>query len=148
LGDGGARQRTLQRAPRAGEDNPESWVRGAQAAEARITEQGRRAVKEHEKGRAAGGLDPYHITYTQSAVVGLAALDLVPEPTRAVGLAIARGSRVFSGRVDEAGSPYIDCFFRASNMQMGPMLFGLTEGKRAGDEALVRFARDLATAPA
>jgi len=60
---------------------------------------------------------------------------------------MASGVREEGGRVDAAGNPYIDVFNRTLNMQLGPVLFGLTAGAAAADEPLMRFYRDLATSP-
>jgi hypothetical protein len=92
-------------------------------------------------------LDPYDITYNQSAAAALAVLDDVPAAVTAVNYAMAKAVRDEGGRVDPAGFPYIDCFSRTLNMQLGPVLFGLTAGKARNDTALVRFYRDLATSP-
>lgn len=131
----------------AKEADEERLVRGAQNATAKLSEGGKRAIKEHEKGRAYGPLDPYHITYTQSAAAALAVLANAPASVSAVNLAMAGAVRRVGGKADRAGYPYIDCFARTLNMQMGPMLFGLTAGASAGRGDLVRFYRDLATAP-
>jgi hypothetical protein len=52
--------------------------------------------------------------------------------------------REFGGKADKAGWPYVDCFSRTLNMQLGPVLFGLTAGAAAGRKELVQFYRDLA----
>jgi hypothetical protein len=126
----------------------ENLLRGARGSKAKITNNGSRKLREDEKGRAYGALDPYHITYTQSAAAALAALPDAPPTVSAVNLAMASGVREAGGLVDAGGFPYIDCFNRTLNMQLGAVLFGLTAGARAGDTELVRFYRDLATAPA
>lgn len=140
-------ERILRHGLKAREADRAALLRGAEAARAKLTQNGRRRVAEHEKGRAYGGLDPYHITYTQSAAAALALFGEVPERVAAINHAMASAVREFGGRVDEAGYPFIDCFNRTLNMQMGPVLFGLTAGAAAGDEALAGFYRDLATAP-
>jgi len=147
LGSADRMQKILSQPQVAKEADQERLVRGAENSRAKLTQNGKRKLREDEKGRAYGMLDPYHITYTQSAAAALGVLADVPDPVHAVGLAYARGVREVGGRADATGLPYIDCFNRTLNMQMGPMLFGLTEGKRAGDEELVRFYRDLATSP-
>ncbi len=129
------------------EGDATSLVEGARYDTARITDHGRRKLREDEKGRAYGRLDPYDITYTQSAAAAVVALVDTPPAVNAVDYAMALGVREFGGRIDPAGFPYIDCFNRALNMQLGPVLFGLTAGAREGDDGLVRFYRDLATAP-
>lgn len=140
--------KVFARNPAPQEADAARLVRGARNATAKLTNNGARKLREDEKGRAYGGLDPYHITYTQSAAAALAELGEAPPLVAAAGLAMARGVREFGGRVDAYGSPYIDCFNRTLNMQMGPVLFGLTAGSAAGDDALARFYRDLVTAPA
>ncbi len=137
----------LQHGPSPREQDRESLLRGARGSRAKLTNNGERKLREDEKGRAYGGLDPYHITYTQSAAAALAALGDAPPSVTAVNLAMASGVREEGGRGDQAGNPYIDCYSRTLNMQLGPVLFGLTAGATAGDAALVRFYRDLATAP-
>jgi hypothetical protein len=112
-----------------------------------LTSNGVRKLREDEKGRAYGGLDPYHITYTQSAAAALAVLGDAPPSVNAVNALMASAVREEGGRVDPAGYPYIDCFNRTLNMQLGPVLFGLTAGAATGDRDMVRFYRDLATAP-
>ncbi|HYD84561.1 MAG TPA: hypothetical protein VEA63_10925, partial [Opitutus sp.] len=140
--------RILKSGPKKHEADVAALLGGARAAQAKLTNNGERKVLEHEKGRAYGGLDPYHVTYTQSAAAALSLFGEVPERVGAVNHAMARAVREFGGRTDAFGSPYIDCFNRALNMQMGPMLFGLTAGAAAGDADIARFYRDLATAPA
>mgnify|MGYP001342045005 CR=1 FL=1 len=148
LGDEARAMKILTQGPKEKEADADALVRGAENARAKITNNGQRKVLEHEKGRAYGGLDPYHVTYTQSAAAALAAFMDAPSRVTEVNLAMARGVRRVGGMVDAGGSPYVDCFNRTLNMQMGAVLFGLTAGAKAGDAELVRFYRDLATAPA
>lgn len=129
----------------AQEAEVERLVIGANNTRAKMTNNGQRKLREDEKGRAYGRLDPYHITYTQSAAAALDVLYDAPEQVGAVNLAMARGVRRVGGKADSAGNPYIDCFARALNMQMGAVLFGLTAGVEAGDTELAQFYRDLAT---
>lgn len=147
LGDATRAMKILAQGPNAKETDADALVRGAENARAKLTNNGQRKVLEHEKGRAYGGVDPYHITYTQSAAAVLAVLTNAPARVSEINLAMARAVRRAGGKVDEAGSPYIDCFNRTLNMQMGPVLFGLTAGASAGDIELASFYRDLATAP-
>lgn len=146
LGDRATVNRILARLGNSKEADAEYLLRGAKNARDKITQNGARALRDDEKGRAYGALDPYHITYTQGAAAAIAVLDHAPAAS-AVNLAMARGVREAGGRVDAAGNPYIDCFSRTLNMQMGPVLFGLTAGAAAGDDSLRRFYRDLATSP-
>ena len=129
------------------EQDRDRLVRGARGARAKLTNNGTRKLREDEKGRAYGGLDPYHITYTQSAAAALAELPDAPPLLTTVNAVMASAVREEGGRVDAAGYPYIDCFNRTLNMQLGPVLFGLTAGAKSGDHDLARFYRDLATAP-
>lgn len=138
--------RILKHRPVAREADEAKLATAARNTAAKLSNNGERTLRDDEKGRAYGPLDPYHITYTQSVAAVLAALTDVPEVSQ-VNLAMARAVREVGGRVDTQGDPYIDCFGRTLNMQMGPTLFGLTAGARANDTALVSFYRDLATAP-
>ncbi len=147
LGDAARAAKILAQGPKEKEADADALLRGAENARAKITNNGQRKVLEHEKGRAYGGVDPYHITYTQSAAAALAVLTDAPAHVSEINLAMARAVRRAGGKVDAAGSPYIDCFNRTLNMQMGPVLFGLTAGVSAGDTELAGFYRDLATAP-
>lgn len=148
LGDHARTLKILQHGPSPRELDRENLLRGARGSKAKITQNGTRKLREDEKGRAYGALDPYHITYTQSAAAALAALSDAPPTVDAVNLAMASGVREAGGLADAGGFPYIDCFNRTLNMQLGAVLFGLTAGTRAGDADLIRFYRDLATAPA
>lgn len=132
-------------APR--EQDRERLLRGAHGSLAKLTENGTKKLQEHEKGRAYGALDPYHVTYTQSAAAALAVLADAPPAVTKVNAVMASAVREFGGRVDDAGYPYIDVFSRNLNMQLGPVLFGLTAGAATEDTELVQFYRDLATAP-
>ncbi|HEX2100092.1 MAG TPA: hypothetical protein VHF69_05495 [Candidatus Synoicihabitans sp.] len=139
LGEAESRDRSMR--PRDWERNANSLVANARRSRAAIlAKQGR--IAEHDKGRTAGALDPYHVTYTHSPVLALWALGRVPEQMAEVGSAYARASQLAIGRVDPSGWPYIDCFFRAINMQMGATLAGLI----TPDPDVNRFYRDLATA--
>lgn len=137
----------LEESPTVKDQDPELLRRSARGARAKLTNDGARKLREDEKGRAYGLLDPYHITYTQSAAAALAVLDNAPPQVTAANYAMAKAVRDEGGRIDPAGFPYIDCFSRNLNMQLGPILFGLTAGKAKNDTALVRFYRDLATSP-
>ena len=147
LGDEARAMKIMAQGPEQREADVAALLRGAENARAKITNSGERKIKEHEKGRAYGRLDPYHITYTQSAAAALAVLREAPPQVSAVNLAMARGVREVGGRVDGLGNPYIDCFSRTLNMQMGPVLLGVTAGKAANDAELVAFYRDLAKSP-
>jgi hypothetical protein len=147
LGDEARAGKILQQAPGAKESDPAALKRSAENARAKLTQNGQRKLRDDEKGRAYGLLDPYHITYTQSAAAALAVLTDASPKVNAVNHAMALAVREVGGRVDDAGNPYIDCFGRALNMQLGPVLFGLTAGAAEQDDTLVRFYRDLATAP-
>jgi hypothetical protein len=147
LGDATRLARLLGTVSLAKEGDTDSLIRGARNDAAKLTQNGLRRLREDEKGRAYGRIDPYHITYTQSAAAAVATLTDAPATITSVNHAMAKAVRVVGGKADAAGFPYIDCFSRTLNMQMGPVLFGLTAGAREGDDELVRFYRDLATAP-
>jgi hypothetical protein len=147
FGDRARVDKILQGGPSARESDRDALLRSARGARAKLTNNGQRKVAEHEKGRAYGPLDPYHITYTQSAAAALAVLGGAPPSVSAVNYAMASAVREEGGRADDHGNPYVDCFNRALNMQVGAVLFGLTAGTEVKDAALVRFYRDLATSP-
>jgi hypothetical protein len=147
LGDTSRLARLLATVSLAKEGDADSLIRGARNDTAKLTQNGQRRLREDEKGRAYGRIDPYHITYTQSAAAAAATLTDAPPTITAVNHAMAKAVRVVGGRADATGFPYIDCFSRTLNMQMGPVLFGLTAGARERDDDLVRFYRDLAMAP-
>jgi len=144
LGSDGAATKIMKRDAR--EADSQVLARAAEAARKKLTDDGRKRLRDDQKGRAAGPLDPYEITYTQSAAAALAAFALTPAKVGAIGRAHATAARMTLGRGGDDGWPYLDCFARALNMQMGPMLFGLEDGK--GDEADATFYRDLVGAPA
>ena len=146
LGDTAALARLFRHAPAPAEADEAYLLRGATRARERMTAGGH-VLRQDEKGRAYGALDPYDLTYNQSSAAALAVLGHAPPAVAATDLAMARAVRAAGARVDGAGFPYLDCFNRAFNMQLGAVLFGLTAGAPAGDAGLVRFYRDLATAP-
>ena len=147
LGDAKRGHQILDTQPKPAEADAARLERAAQNAWRKLSHNNTRRLREDEKARASGPLDPYHLTYTHAAAALLDAMGLAPEKTRQIDHAHARAARRFLGRVDEAGFPYIDCFARALNMQMGPLLLGLVE---AGDKEaeIAAFYRDLAGAPA
>ena len=147
MGDQTRVAKILQHGPSAKELDREVLLRSARANTAKMTNNGQRKLRDDEKGRAYGAMDPYHVTYTQSAAAALAVLTDAPETVTAVNHAMAGALREQGGLVDPEGNPYIDCFSRALNMQVGPVLFGLTAAARQQDAGLVSFYRDLATAP-
>lgn len=121
------------------------WVRGVEEARDRITEGGRRPLAEHEKGRAAAGLDPYHITYGEIVFGWWQVRAALPQPVaQLVRNRMAAVHRAL-GRTDEWGWPYLDVFHRAQNMQMGPALLAL--GDPAQSPETRQFFRDLLNAP-
>jgi hypothetical protein len=147
MGDVERVARILKGNPSPRDQDREGLLRGARNSRAKLTNNGARKLREDEKGRAYGSLDPYHITYTQSAAAALAVLGNAPPSVNAVNALMAGAIREEGGRVDSAGYPYIDCFNRTLNMQLGPVLFGLTAGAATGETKMVQFYRDLATAP-
>jgi len=134
----------LVKIPTPRDTDAEGLLRSARNSTDKITNHGQRPLREDEKGRGYGPLDPYHVTYTQSAAAALAVLEDAPPNVSAANLAMAQGVREFGGKADKAGWPYVDCFSRTLNMQLGPVLFGLTAGAAAGKKDLVQFYRDLA----
>ncbi len=129
----------------AAEGDPEHWVEGAKRAEAKVMGPTPRRLQEDEKGRAAGSLDPYHITYDTTALVYWLMNEKLPAPVLASNRARMEAVRRQIGRVDESGWPYLDVFSRTQNMQMGPPLLTLAD---AGANAETRqYYRDLLSAP-
>ncbi|QYM80335.1 hypothetical protein K0B96_06905 [Horticoccus luteus] len=147
LGETEKRDAVWRKQPSAGESDAARLVERAKAATARLNPEGWAKLKQDEKSRASGPLDPYHLTYTLSAGAALSALGDAPPRVGEAIRAMAEASREYLGRADADGSPYIDCYSRALNMQMGPMLFGLAASAEGSDATLTRFYRDLATTP-
>lgn len=137
-------EKMLVKIPGPRDTDAEGLLRSARNSTDKITNHGQRALREDEKGRGYGPLDPYHVTYTQSAAAALAVLENAPPNVSAANLAMASGVREFGGKADKAGWPYVDCFSRTLNMQLGPVLFGLTAGATADQKDLAQFYRDLA----
>lgn len=134
--------------PNAKETDVAALVHSGENAWAKLSEHGRRKLREDEKSRASGLLDPYHITYTLGAAAALAALPDASPKVDAALRATAEAAREFLGRADENGFPYVDCFSRTLNMQTGPVLFGLAAKGEDGEARERRaFYRDVATAP-
>ena len=133
--------RILATVPRPAEADAQYLRKGAESAWARISQNGMHRLREDEKARASGPLDPYNITYSESAAASLDVLGGAPPLVHRIGDANARAAREFLGRTDEHGFPYIDCFNRALNMQMGSVLFGLISAR--DDPATGAFYRDL-----
>lgn len=145
VGDQEAFAKRLKQAGKPGEDTQEYWLAGAQAAYDKLTNSGATKPKEWEKGRASGGLDPWHLTYAGSCAPLLSSLVEPNDHVDRVALAIARAQQKFNGRVDEFGFAYVDCFNSAFNMQIGSVLMGLHGGRRLNDPKLMQFYRDVAT---
>jgi len=131
---------------RKGEDLPATWLASASKARAELTKDGTVTLKEYEKGRASGMLDPWNLTYGSSPMFSLAALGEPAEKLDRICLAIAKAQREFNGRVDAHGFPYIDCFNTAFNMQIGSIQAGLHGARKADDGELLQFYRDCARA--
>jgi len=127
------------------ESDPERWLAEARRAYAKVTGNSYRLPAEDEKGRAAGSLDPYHITYESTALAFWMLSGELPEPIRDSMHARLEAVRRQLARTDESGWPYLDVFSRAQNMQMGPAF--LTLADPAADPALRRFHRDQLAAP-
>lgn len=120
------------------------WTTAAQRAREKVAA-GRDQLREDEKGRAAGPLDPYHITYGSTALVPWLWRGTVPAPVLASIRAQLTAVRTELGRADADGSPYLDVFNRALNMQMGPTLLALSDPGL--DPATRDFYRRLLAAP-
>ena len=104
-----------------------------------------RHLQEDEKGRAAGSLDPYHVTYDTTALAYWLMNGNLPQPVLESTRARMEAVRRQIGRVDESGWPYLDVFSRTQNMQMGPPLLTLAD---AGASAETRqYYRDQLSAP-
>jgi len=147
LGNTNRGHQILDTKPAPSDADAAALERSARNAWRKLSDNGARRLREDEKARASGPLDPYHITYTHTAAAVLDAMGLAPEKTRQVDRAYARAARQFLGRVDDTGFPYLDCFSRALNMQMGALVFGLVEPSEE-DAEIAAFYRDLAGAPA
>jgi hypothetical protein len=122
-----------------------SWRAAAQRAEDRLTNQGTRELREDEKGKAAGSLDPYHITYGATGLARWLWSGGMPPPALASLRAQLTAVRGQLGRSDDQGWPYLNVFHRAQNMQMGPMFLALADAGAAPE--LQRFYRDMVAAP-
>lgn len=127
------------------EKTPDHWVAAAQKARAKVTGGSDRRLAEDEKGRAAGSLDPYHLTYGETAVGYWLMNDAMPEPARASIRAQLTAVRRELARTNEQGWPYLDVFARTQNMQMGPPFLALAD--HGIDSELQRFCRDQLAAP-
>jgi hypothetical protein len=127
------------------EADPVFWVADAQRALSKVTGDSSRQLREDEKGRAAGSLDPYHITYDTTALVHWLLHGDLPSQVRDSLRARMEAVRRQLGRVNEEGWPYLDVFFRTQNMQMGPPLLTLADS--GADPALRQYYRDQLSAP-
>src|SRR5690606_3759342 len=125
LGRPDQRDASMKGGPRDWEHDGERLERGSLRKWQSFLKDGRTAPAEHEKGRAAGALDPYDLTYSHSAVYALQALGRATPLVEQINAGYARAVRGALGRVDSAGWPYVDTFNRALNMQMGAALAGL-----------------------
>ncbi|OAI53893.1 hypothetical protein AYO44_15650 [Planctomycetaceae bacterium SCGC AG-212-F19] len=129
---------------RAGPDTLAYWLDGARKARAEVTKDGTLPLREDDKGRASGPLDPWNVTHAATPMIALAALGQPSAPLDRLARAMGQAQRLFNGRVDPQGFPYIDCFHRALNMQTGPIAAGLHGARKAGDADLLQFYRDCA----
>jgi hypothetical protein len=126
------------------EEQVEYWLNSANQARAALTQNGSVPLKESEKGRGSGALDPWNLTYAASPLFSLAALGEPSAKLDRICLAVGQAQRQFNGRVDAHGFPYIDCFNTAFNHQLGSMLAGMHGARQADDRDLLRFYRDCA----
>jgi hypothetical protein len=129
----------------AAESDPEKWVASAEKAKAKVMGNTSRPLQDAEKGRAAGSLDPYHITYGSTALVYWLFHNNLPVPVLNSLRAQMEAVRRELGRTNEEGWPYLDVFFRTQNMQMGPPLLTLADA--GADPGLRRYYRDQLSAP-
>lgn len=127
------------------ESDPDSWVASAEKAKANVTGNLPRPLQDAEKGRAAGSLDPYHFTYGATALVYWLLHNDLPAPVLNSLRAQMEAVRRELGRTNEEGWPYLDVFFRAQNMQMGPPLLTLADAGSA--PGLRRYYLDQLSAP-
>lgn len=127
------------------EEDPAHWLAAAQRAEAKVTKNSSRPLAEHEKGRAAGSLDPYHITYGSTGLAFWLMRDELPRAPQVSLRAQLEAVRRHLARTDEGGWPYLDVFARNQNMQMGPPFLAMAD--RDADPDLRRFYRDQLAAP-
>lgn len=136
-------RKVIARGPRDWQQDADRLVASAKRARAAEIEKNGGRLPEHAKGRAAGALDPYDLTYTLSLAFVLAEAEGAPAESSAMRHAFAAASKEALGREDAQGHPYLDCFNRAANMQMGAVLAGITDG----DPALADYYRRLVAAP-
>ncbi|MBY0524683.1 MAG: RNA polymerase sigma factor, partial [Gemmataceae bacterium] len=129
------------------EETTEHWLNGAISARNEATRGGTVPLREDDKGKASGPLDPWNLTYTASAMVSLAALAEPSPRLDRISLAIGKAQRQFNGRVDGQGLPSIDCYHSAFTMQMGSIAAGIHGARKAGDADLLQFYRDCARSP-
>ena len=127
------------------ESDPEYWVASAKRAEAKVMGGAPRRLQEDEKGRAAGSLDPYHVTYDTTALAYWLMNGDLPPPVLESNRARMEAVRRQIGRVDESGWPYLDVFARTQNMQMGPPLLTLADAGASAETR--RYYRDQLSAP-
>lgn len=121
------------------------WITAAQRAEAKVLAGTERPLREDEKGRAAGPLDPYHMTYGATPLAVWLRSESLPDPVLASVRAQVEACRRHLGRVDEGGWPFLDVFHRTQNMQVGPALLAMAD--RQGDEESRAYYRDLMKSP-
>ena len=144
LDDAPGMQKLLDGGARRNEDLPETWLTSANKAKESLTKGGTIPLKEFEKGRASGLLDPWNLTYGCSPMFSLAALGAPADKLDRICLAIGKAQREFNGRVDAHGFPYVDCFNTAFNMQIGSIQAGIHGARKADDPELLQFYRDCA----
>lgn len=148
LGDGPALQKLLATGPGAEPlDTTKYWIDSARKARDEITKNGTVPLAEADKGKAAGALDPWNLTYAATPLVALSAQVQPTARLDDIALAIGTAQRQAHGRVDAFGMPYIDCYNTNQNMQLGSVLAGLHGGRKAGHLDLVQFYRDVARNP-
>ncbi len=122
-----------------------TWLDAARKAANKVQGGENRPLREDEKGRAAGPLDPYQITYGSTPLAAWLWRGDLPPPARDSLRAQLAALRTQLGRTDAQGWPYLDVFNRTQNMQTGPALLALADA--GADPALRQFYRDLLAAP-
>lgn len=146
LGQFDRRDKVLNNSPKVHEADAGWWERAARKSWDALSNGGTRRLREDEKGRAAGPLDPYSHTYTNSASAIFDVLGIGPPRVGQTGASAALAGRAFLGRTAPDGWPYIDCFARTLNMQLGLALFGLVQARAEPARDVGLFYRDLLNA--
>ena len=103
----------------ATESDPAYWVAAAQRAATKVTGATPRPLAEDEKGRAAGALDPYHITYEATALVHWLLSSELPGPARDSAPCVCRAARPQLGHGTDGT---VECADRADRRRVPDQL--------------------------